>query len=197
MALTAGCGTRLEDAEIVRAISPASSTGNAIGAEPAGAPTAANTGTEPLAPGAPAAPAAANPTTAGGQSAPVSAQPGTAAPDRATKPGATVATGSVRAADRSTLVVGNLGFDSGLMSALQLGNKQALSAWVAWQNARGGLDGHPIKVIYSDDQADRATGLSLLLPVLERDRVMAFVANVSAFGCDQYGDYAKSKASRS
>lgn len=104
------------------------------------------------------------------------------------------ATTSARTANRSTLVFGNIGSYSGLFGAVEGGNKSALYAWVAMQNTRGGLDGHPIKLIIGDDQADPPTGLALMKRMIENDHILAFAGNLTAFGLDQYADYADSKA---
>jgi branched-chain amino acid transport system substrate-binding protein len=90
-------------------------------------------------------------------------------------------------------VFGNIASYSGLFGAVEGGIKYALSAWVAMQNARGGLDGHPIKLIIGDDQADPSTGLTVAKRMVENDHILAFVGNANGFGFDQFADYAQSK----
>jgi branched-chain amino acid transport system substrate-binding protein len=214
MAVTAGCGSRLDNEAIVNALATS------------------------LGPGTPAPDAPLSQSTATGQSAPnPAAQTGTAATTTtaaahdgpAAKAGTTAATGQVtstgessdkgarpvaapaagtgagtsagapssgsatRSATRSTLVFGNVASYSGVLGAVTVGNKYSLSAWVSMQNARGGLDGHPIKLIIGDDQADPVSGLTLMKRMVENDHVLAFVGNINVFGLDQYADYAKSK----
>jgi|GEM_PF-594389 len=115
-----------------------------------------------------------------GPAAPISAA---AAPGEATAHSAT----------KTTLTFGNIGSYSGLFGPVENGDRQALAAWFAWTNNHGGLDGHPIKLIVGDDQADPVTGLTLAKRMVENDHVLAFVANLNVFGFDQYADYAKSK----
>jgi branched-chain amino acid transport system substrate-binding protein len=91
-------------------------------------------------------------------------------------------------------VFGNISSYSGLLGSLTEGNKYGLSAWVSMQNARGGLDGHPIKLIIGDDQADPITGLTIEKRMVESDHILALVGNLNVFGVDQYADYAKSKS---
>lgn len=49
-------------------------------------------------------------------------------------------------------------------------------AWVADVNARGGLNGHPVKVLFADDTSDPARALALTKRMVEQDKVVAFYA---------------------
>jgi branched-chain amino acid transport system substrate-binding protein len=200
-AMTAGCGNKLDQDAIVNALASSAP----LSAHFAGAPPDPGTATgQSTADPAPAPPAAtvneAATSAAGGQIAstgkssdvkaarPAIAPPvGTSAITSADSPSVGSPT---RSATRSTLVFGNVGSYSGLFGAVLNGNKTALAVWIARQNARGGLDGHPIKIIFGDDGADPSTGLTLMKRMVENDHVLAFVGNINGFGFDQYADYA-------
>jgi branched-chain amino acid transport system substrate-binding protein len=218
-AVTAGCGSRLDNQAIVDALTVRATQGAPADDAPlsqaaandssavrpdAGTGTATATTTMAGANGFPAAVAGKTGTTAAagqvsspgksptakGAGSTVASGSGTSAVSSAGSP----ASGSTtRSATRSTLVFGNIASYSGLFGAVTAGNKYALSAWVAMQNARGGLDGHPIKLIIGDDQADPSTGLTIMKRMVENDHVLAFVGNFTVFGLDQYADYAKSR----
>jgi branched-chain amino acid transport system substrate-binding protein len=218
-ALVAGCGSRLDTQEIANALAPSAtqgeqaadapvSQGAATGQGPADpgsqTATAANT-TKTAAHDVPAATVGKSGATAAtrqvsastGKSVDVKGAGSAVAP--ATRTSAVTSAGSPSAgsgassATRSTLVFGSIGSYSGLFGAVEAGVKYGLSAWVSMQNARGGLDGHPIKLIIGDDQADPATGLVVEKRMIENDHILALVGDINEFGLDQYADYAKSK----
>jgi branched-chain amino acid transport system substrate-binding protein len=194
--MTAGCGSRLDDEAIVNALASRVSQGAqgapdaqaAVGPVPT-APqastqtTVAATRTAPAAPRNKSAPAAI-----GGLA--VSSRTNVNTPESGrTSGGANTAI----APTRSTLTFGNIATYSGLLGAIGVGNKYALAAWVSMQNVRGGLDGHPIKLIIGDDRADPITGLTIEKRMVENDHILAFVGNINVFGFEQYADYATSK----
>jgi branched-chain amino acid transport system substrate-binding protein len=55
----------------------------------------------------------------------------------------------------------------------------ALRAWSAYINAKGGINGHPVRVILGDDNADPARTLALVRQMVERDHVIAFLNEYS------------------
>jgi branched-chain amino acid transport system substrate-binding protein len=193
-AVVAGCGNRLDDETLAAALgssvtqsaAPAASLGQDAPTEQ-GAVQNVRAATADTTRSAPAA--ATEPTTgktsagqSSGAAADTSAAASAAAPEKVTRSG-----------PRSTVVFGHIGTYRGLVGALEAGNKYALSAWVSMQNARGGLDGHPIKLIIGDDGGDPVTGLTVMKRMVESDKVIAFVGNFLVFGLDQYADYAASK----
>jgi branched-chain amino acid transport system substrate-binding protein len=215
-AVVAGCGSRLDTQTIANALAPTATEGAqaadappgqgaATGQVPSDAPTATAATTTTAAHDVAAATVGKSGATAAtrqvsastGKSVDVKGAGSAVAP--ATRTSAVTSAGSPSAgsgagsATRSTLVFGNIASYSGLFGAVTTGNKYGLSAWVAMQNARGGLDGHPIKLIIGDDQADPATGLTLMKRMVENDHVVAFAGNLNVFGIDQYADYAKTK----
>jgi branched-chain amino acid transport system substrate-binding protein len=89
--------------------------------------------------------------------------------------------------------IGTLGSFSGVIGAVTEGSPKALGAWVAYTNAHGGLNGHPIKLIVADDQGDAATSLTLAKRLIESDQIIAMVANVTVFGFAQVEEYVRGR----
>jgi branched-chain amino acid transport system substrate-binding protein len=203
-ALLAGCGgSRLSTQEIADALTPPASASGTT-------PTTGSTADHALPAGTEQNPAASTVVDESAftgaartrtQSVPRNTGKSTAAPagiaapipagKTATAPAVT--TRPVSAGPRSTLVFGNIASYSGLFGAVEGPIKYSLSAWVAMQNARGGLDGHPIKLIIGDDRADPVTGLTIAKRMVENYHILAFAGNTNGFGFDQYADYADSK----
>jgi branched-chain amino acid transport system substrate-binding protein len=217
-ALTAGCGSRLDTQEIVNALAPtatqgaqaadaALSQGSATEQTPTNSGAATGRPTTSTSPGVAADPAKTaaktGATPVAGQVSPIGGSApakgagsvGAAAAEASTvrSAGSRASGSATRSSPRSTLVFGNIGSYTGLLGTLTEGNKYALSAWASMQNARGGLDGHPIKLVIGDDRSDPVSGLTLMKRMVENDHVLAFVSNIHVFGVDQYADYAKSK----
>ena len=55
----------------------------------------------------------------------------------------------------------------------------AVRIWAADVNARGGLNGRPVKVIFADDGGDPNKALSLVRRMIDEDKVVAFYGNHS------------------
>jgi branched-chain amino acid transport system substrate-binding protein len=68
-----------------------------------------------------------------------------------------------------------------------------LSAWVAYTNATGGLNGHRIRLIVGDDQGDPATAVTLTRRMVESDKIIAMVGNLNFFGFAQIEQYTREK----
>jgi branched-chain amino acid transport system substrate-binding protein len=116
--------------------------------------------------GASGSPAAGSGGTGSG-AAPGKATPGTpSAPDA---PGAPTG-------PKSEIRLGSIGTDSGPVGAIVANVKHAAKAWAADINARGGLNGHPINLIFADDGADPSKALSLTRRMVEEDKVIAIYA---------------------
>src|SRR6201993_47148 len=67
-----------------------------------------------------------------------------------------------------------IGFGMGLTGGLAAAGKSALLAMQIWQddvNAKGGLLGRPIKLVYYDDQCNPATVPGLYTKLLDVDKV--------------------------
>src|SRR6202012_2696565 len=84
-------------------------------------------------------------------------------------PVAILAGGSVKAADPLTI-----GLNLGQTGALAPNGKAALLAmqiWVEDQNAKGGLLGRPVKLVYYDDQSNPAMVPGIISKLLDVDKV--------------------------
>jgi branched-chain amino acid transport system substrate-binding protein len=130
----------------------------------------------------------------GGQAAtPAAPAPGaTATPAH---PGASTNTTGVRpaapevSAELAPVVLGHIGEYSGVVGAALSSGLPMAGVLVRWLNDRGGLHGHPVKLITGDSQSDPARYNSLARQMVERDHVIAFVGNqvpLSAPGAAQY-----------
>ncbi|WP_019874806.1 ABC transporter substrate-binding protein [Sporichthya polymorpha] len=185
-----GCGSRASDTEIAEALRGPSTTGAA------GAATVDTSAAGPVgsvaAPAVPDAAAAPGSTTAGSKAGKPAAgvTPGGAAtPSSAAAPAAT----APKVADKSEVKIGMLGPWSGVLGAVTASAPKTLQAWVANQNAKGGLNGHPIKLIVADDQGDPATTLTLARRLVESDKILAMAGNINLFGFPQLESYMRSK----
>ncbi len=78
---------------------------------------------------------------------------------------------AARAEDKQPITIG---FGMALTGGLAAGGKSALLAMQIWQdniNAKGGLLGRPVKLIYYDDQSNPATVPALYTKLLDVDKV--------------------------
>jgi branched-chain amino acid transport system substrate-binding protein len=91
-------------------------------------------------------------------------------------PGAPGAPGKgATVAARAPIVFGTFGTGSGVIGRAVQPIITADKAWSADVNARGGLAGHPVKLIFGDDGGDPAAALAIAKRMVEQDRVVAFV----------------------
>src|SRR5206468_7748556 len=79
------------------------------------------------------------------------------------------------AAARAPIVFGTFGTGSGVIGRAVQPIITADKAWSADVNARGGLAGHPVKLIFGDDGGDPAAALAIAKRMVEQDKVVAFV----------------------
>lgn len=167
----AGCGTRVDDAEIIAAgngsgtrsatgggqvssgvepgttdVSPAPSDEPIVGAEPSGDPSSPSVAAD----GAPT-PAAS----AGGPAA-----------RTCTRPGAPV-------------VVGQVGGWSGFVGTNVIGAKTGLAAWARDVNARGGVACHPVQLVSVDDASDASRALSAVQDLAKNKKAVVLLANIN------------------
>ena len=132
---------------------------------------------------APASPAskgaAGSPGNATGGTARANSQAGKAkAPGPAaagSTPTATAAPAGAAAAKRE-IVLGSIGINSGVIGASFKPLVDGSKAWAADVNARGGLNGHPVRLLSADDGGDPNTALSLARRMVDQDKVLAFYA---------------------
>ena len=81
------------------------------------------------------------------------------------------------AAGGSPVVIGNVGTYSGPAGSSLADLPGGVQAWVRSINDRGGLNGHPVKLVSADDGSDPARHRSLVQQLVETEKVIAFIAN--------------------
>jgi branched-chain amino acid transport system substrate-binding protein len=102
---------------------------------------------------------------------PVSAAAAAPTPVPAPGPGVTPAPSPAEA--KSEILLGSIGTEGGVLGSLMLPILQGGRAWVADVNARGGLNGHPVRVIFGDDGGDPSRALGLARRMVDQN-VVAF-----------------------
>jgi branched-chain amino acid transport system substrate-binding protein len=80
---------------------------------------------------------------------------------------------------KSEVLLGSFGAESGVLGAVSGPAPPAIRAWAAHMNAKGGINGHPVRVILGDDNADPARTLALVRQMVEHDKVIAFFNDYS------------------
>lgn len=158
----------------------AADTGAAVGSDPA---TGAATGTAARAGAAPAATgtAAARPT-AGTQTATGAARSTGGAGGVAPAGGpsaSSAAPGAPAKAAGTPVAIGHIGTYSGVIGSLQAGGMRMAQIWAQSVNARGGLGGHPVRLVTADDGGDPSRYLSITKDMVENQGVVAFVGNMA------------------
>jgi branched-chain amino acid transport system substrate-binding protein len=86
-------------------------------------------------------------------------------------------------------VIGNVGTYSGVIGSIFSGVQQSLKVAVAYVNAHGGLNGHPIDLVSADDGGDPSTNETEVQTMVEQDHAVAFVAEytpLSSSGSEQF-----------
>jgi branched-chain amino acid transport system substrate-binding protein len=204
LAVLVGCGSQVPRAELERTLGPLVAQPAVSGVAQAGAPSGATadagspSSAEVAHPEASAAlaPSAGGATVAGGGTpAPAAARSALAAAGgKVASPGAQrqssgapSAGGPVpvsgrdtgappASAARSPIVLGSFGVGSGPLGALVAPIPVAVRAWAADVNSRGGLAGHPVKVVFDDDGGDPQRAISIARRMVDRDGALAFFA---------------------
>jgi branched-chain amino acid transport system substrate-binding protein len=72
------------------------------------------------------------------------------------------------------IILGSIGSDSGVLGQILAPVLMGAKAWLGDVNARGGVNGHPVKVIFADDGGDPGRALSLARGMVEQQGVQAF-----------------------
>lgn len=70
-----------------------------------------------------------------------------------------------------------IGIQSGVLGAVVQPIRDAGRAWVATINAKGGLNGHPVRLLMGDDGGDPGRALALAKRFVEQDKVQSFYGN--------------------
>jgi branched-chain amino acid transport system substrate-binding protein len=190
------CGTQLSKSQIVAAAN-GSSTGGSQLSDSQGA-GAGGGGSDASGGGAGGSPAAGGSAAVGGSTGQAGAggtgaQSGGPGGSGATGSGASGASGGahggagggagggitgVRLANLSPVVIGNVGEYSGVVGSIFPGGAAAMQAWAQAANTRGGLNGHPVKVVAADDGSDPARGLSLVKQMVEGQGAIAMAGSM-------------------
>src|SRR5437763_6535341 len=142
----------------------AASAGSAASASPAATPRGANPAGGRS---ADAAPAQSGGTAVGTSGAGRSTTPSPATPGAPTGPAAGGA--------KQPVSVGWVGLTSGVIGSIGAGMPAAVRAWAADANTRGGLSGHPIRLVLVDDGGDPNRSVALARRMIEEDKVIAFI----------------------
>ena len=83
---------------------------------------------------------------------------------------------------KSVIKIGSVGTHSGPVGGVLRGAIEALQVWQRFVNDRGGLDGHPVRILFVDDGGESARHLAAMRDLVERDKVIAFVQDSAPIG---------------
>jgi branched-chain amino acid transport system substrate-binding protein len=95
--------------------------------------------------------------------------------------------------DTSPIIIGSIGTLSGPAGDTIKRTYEGVQVWTAAVNAKGGIDGHPVKQIVTDDGGDPARYKAALRRLVETDKVVALVGNPDALTGYAGVDYIKEK----
>jgi branched-chain amino acid transport system substrate-binding protein len=202
-----GCGSRLDQATLeatngrlpaaVRSgLTPAVAGASGEPAQPAPGPVAGPAAARPaVSPGAspaagPVALRSAAPAAATGTARPASeAAPTRSAerPDAGPAPGPTAAPAiparpagpGAATGIRSEVVFGSFGAQTGILGAVTRSAASGVRAWAASLNSRGGLNGHPVRLVFANDGGDPARTQVVVRQMVEQDGVIGFLNHFS------------------
>ena len=90
-------------------------------------------------------------------------------------------------------MLGSFGTSSGPIGANVATIPVAVKAWAATVNAAGGLDGHPVRVVFGDDGGDPGRALALARRMVEQDGAVAFVGTHGPTTLQAVVPYAESR----
>lgn len=174
LGLVAGCGSNLTQDELIAANGALRSEGRAGAAtETTGSAAAPDDGgsTVTLAPGPGGGPEASGATPiAGSDGTPVAPVAGAGAVE-------------CKVQGTSEIRLGTWGTEGGVIGANVATAPVGIRAWVADVNARGGLCGHPVRVIFGgNDNGDPAQAQSIARRLIEQEKVIAMLSPYSPTG---------------
>jgi branched-chain amino acid transport system substrate-binding protein len=151
---------------------------------PAAAAATAQAGQQPAARSGAAASPASGPAALARSATPGRAAPAGSSATAATRSAASSATPAPAPGAPATaagcapkcapVMVGHVGTYSGVFASFA-NAPEGVRAWGQAVNARGGIDGHPVKVIVAEDGGDPARHRSLVQSLVEQDGVIAFI----------------------
>jgi branched-chain amino acid transport system substrate-binding protein len=178
ISLATGCGTRMTHGEIraaaaggaTRTDAPRNVAATSDGAAGSTAADVAAASTQP------ALGAGVGSARSAGESAPAQAIVGSSGASKVASAGGTEAS-TPRVAAGAPVVIGNVGTYSGPAGSSLADLPEGVQAWVKYINDRGGVNGHPVKLVAADDGSDPARHRSLVQQLVETEKVIAFIAN--------------------
>jgi branched-chain amino acid transport system substrate-binding protein len=97
------------------------------------------------------------------------------------------------AADRAPFRLGHVNTLSGPASSSLAPVLQGVQLWARWVNDHGGIGGHEVRILAIDDGGDPARHKTAVQDLVERHRVLAFVANSDALSGPSAVDYLNEK----
>lgn len=121
----------------------------------------------------------------GGSTSPVT---GRSAPGRGTP-----APAPAPAGQKAPIIIGSVGWLSGLAGTITKRMVESVSVWTQWINDRGGLDGHPVVHIVGDDGGEPARHQAIVQEFVEKRGVIAFVMNPEGVIGGSAADYPTKK----
>jgi branched-chain amino acid transport system substrate-binding protein len=80
---------------------------------------------------------------------------------------------------KSEILFGTFGVEAGVLGAVTGPAPPAIRAWTSYINAKGGLNGHPVRVIFGDDGGDPGRAQAIVRQMVEQDHVIAFFYDYS------------------
>lgn len=107
----------------------------------------------------------------GGSQGPKSSGAASATPGAPTPGGAAAPTGG----KKSTITIGNIGHWSGVLGNMGIPTLHGVKAWIGDVNARGGLNGHPVRLVSSDDNSEPGRALSEARRMVEQEKAIAIL----------------------
>jgi branched-chain amino acid transport system substrate-binding protein len=87
---------------------------------------------------------------------------------------------STAAAAGATIMLGNIGTYSGVGSSSQGGYRKGLEVWEKSTNDAGGINGHPVKIVFKDDAGNPTTALTAVQSMVNNDHIVALISPASA-----------------
>lgn len=95
-------------------------------------------------------------------------------------------------ARRAEIVFGSFGAQTGILGAVTRPAAAGVRAWAASLNRRGGLNGHPLRIVLGNDGGDPARTQTVVRHMVEDERVVAFL-NPFSFTLSAVLPYLESK----
>ena len=202
--MLSACGTRLSSSEATSQLQTAYGSSNGTDGSSAEAGTTRGTGgstsgTTGTATGStsstgagPVAGASGGSTTGNGGSTSTGTSTGSSTGTSVSNSTSGSTTGST--AKKAEIRLGMVGNFSGVVGSAAAPSRDAYAAWVSTVNARGGIDGHPIKLFIADDGNSTSNDLAQARRMVEELHVVALVnLYAAAGGAGPVGKYAQSK----